>query len=435
MANTLSYKKIFLFWIPLAITWLMMSIEGPYLSALIARMGEPKYNLAAYGVSFSFALIIEAPVIMLMSAATALVNSYDSFNKLKNFTYILNTAITLFMLVILIPAVFSFIAVDLIQLPAEIVEITYWAFAALLPWPAAIGYRRFYQGILIRNNKTRLVTVGTFIRLISMSLTALILYLKFTFPGAVVASLSLSVGVTVEAIASKFMSLKIIEKIKSTKNTKDDKGLSYKEIISFYYPLALTSMLSLGVHPLVTFLLGQSRMAIESLAVLPVINALVFVFRSVGLSYHEVFIALLGENGEGYRRLRNFGLLTGISSTILLTAITATPLANIWFHSISGLSIELTQFSILPAIVVSIMPSLTFLISVQRAIQVYSRNTSPLTFATIIEVVVIIVVLFVGIKFFDLVGVLAAGIAYVFGRSIANIYLLKPNREVIQKFG
>ncbi len=176
-------------------------------------------------------------------------------------------------------------------------------------------------------------------------------------------------------------------------------------------------------------------MAIESLAVLPVINALVFVFRSVGLSYHEVFIALLGENGEGYRRLRNFGLLTGISSTILLTAITATPLANIWFHSISGLSIELTQFSILPAIVVSIMPSLTFLISVQRAIQVYSRNTSPLTFATIIEVVVIIVVLFVGIKFFDLVGVLAAGIAYVFGRSIANIYLLKPNREVIQKFG
>ena len=435
MANTLSYKKIFLFWIPLAITWLMMSIEGPYLSALIARMGEPKYNLAAYGVSFSFALIIEAPVIMLMSAATALVNSYDSFNKLKNFTYILNTAITLFMLVILIPAVFSFIAVDLIQLPAEIVEITYWAFAALLPWPAAIGYRRFYQGILIRNNKTRLVTVGTFIRLISMSLTALILYLKFTFSGAVVASLSLSVGVTVEAIASKFMSLKIIEKIKSTKNTKDDKGLSYKEIISFYYPLALTSMLSLGVHPLVTFLLGQSRMAIESLAVLPVINALVFVFRSVGLSYHEVFIALLGENGEGYRRLRNFGLLTGISSTILLTAITATPLANIWFHSISGLSIELTQFSILPAIVVSIMPSLTFLISVQRAIQVYSRNTSPLTFATIIEVVVIIVVLFVGIKFFDLVGVLAAGIAYVFGRSIANIYLLKPNREVIQKFG
>ena len=435
MANNLSYKKIFLFWIPLAITWLMMSVEGPYLSALIARMGDPKYNLAAFGISFSFALIVEAPVIMLMSAATALVDSYSSFQKLKIFTYILNSVITLFMLVILIPSVFNFIAVDLIDLPIEVVEITYWAFAALLPWPAAIGYRRFYQGILIRNNKTRLVTVGTLIRLISMSLTALILYFKFTFPGAVVASLSLSVGVTIEAVASKFMSLHVVEKIRSIKNAKDSKELSYKEIIDFYYPLALTSMLSLGVHPLVTFLLGQSRMAIESLAVLPVINALVFVFRSVGLSYHEVFIALLGEKGEGYKPLRNFGLLTGISSIIFLTLITTTPLAQIWFHNISGLSIELTQLSILPAIIVSVMPGLTFLISVQRAIQVYSRNTSPLTLATIIEVVGIIIVLFIGIKVFDLVGVLAAAIAYVFGRSIANIYLLKSNRDAIKNFG
>ena len=435
MANNLSYKKIFLFWIPLAITWLMMSVEGPYLSALIARMGDPKYNLAAFGISFSFALIVEAPVIMLMSAATALVDSYSSFQKLKTFTYILNSVITLFMLVILIPSVFNFIAVDLIDLPIEVVEITYWAFAALLPWPAAIGYRRFYQGILIRNNKTRLVTVGTLIRLISMSLTALILYFKFTFPGAVVASLSLSVGVTIEAVASKFMSLHVVEKIRSIKNAKDSKELSYKEIIDFYYPLALTSMLSLGVHPLVTFLLGQSRMAIESLAVLPVINALVFVFRSVGLSYHEVFIALLGEKGEGYKPLRNFGLLTGISSIIFLTLITTTPLAQIWFHNISGLSIELTQLSILPAIIVSVMPGLTFLISVQRAIQVYSRNTSPLTLATIIEVVGIIIVLFIGIKVFDLVGVLAAAIAYVFGRSIANIYLLKSNRDAIKNFG
>ena len=435
MTNTLSYKKIFLFWFPLAITWLMMSIEGPYLSAIIARMGDPKFNLAAYGISFSFALIIEAPVIMLMSASTALVDNFDSFKKLRNFSYILNLVITILMLLLLIPSVFNYITVYLINLPAEVAEITYWAFAALLPWPAAIGYRRFFQGILIRNNKTRLVAVGTMIRLISMSVTALVLFVNFAFPGAVVASLSLSMGVIVEAIASKVMSLDVIKKLKSIDIADDSKELSYKEIMSFYYPLALTSMLSLGVHPFVTFLLGQSRMAIESLAVLPVINALVFVFRSVGLSYHEVFIALLGEKGEGYKPLRNFGLLAGISSVILLTVITTTPLAQIWFHRISGLSMELTQLSILPAIIVSLLPGLTFLISVQRAIQVYARNTSPLTTATIIEVVSIITVLFIGIDVFDLVGVLAAAIAYISGRILANIYLFKPNRAAIKNFG
>jgi hypothetical protein len=36
-------------------------------------------------------------------------------------------------------------------------------------------------------------------------------------------------------------------------------------------------------------------MAIESLAVLPVVSSLVFIFRSPGLSYQEVNIALIGK--------------------------------------------------------------------------------------------------------------------------------------------
>ncbi len=179
MPNTknLTYKTILIFWLPLALTWLLMSVEGPFLASVIARMAEPKFNLAAYGVAFSFALIVEAPVIMLMSASTALAKDYLSFTKLKNFTYLLNGIITLFMLILLIPAVFEFIAINLIGLPAEVEHITYWAFVALLPWPSAIGYRRFYHGILIRNNLTKFVTFGTVIRLSTMLITSFYFYI------------------------------------------------------------------------------------------------------------------------------------------------------------------------------------------------------------------------------------------------------------------
>lgn len=436
MPNTknLTYKTILIFWFPLALTWLLMSVEGPFLASIIARMGEPKFNLAAYGVAFSFALIVEAPVIMLMSASTALVKNYHSFKKLRNFTYFLNGIITLFMLVLLIPSVFEFIAIDLIALPARIEEITYWAFVALLPWPAAIGYRRFYQGILIRNNLTRFVTFGTAVRLSTMLTATFLLFFYANLAGAVIASLALSAGVMLEAIISKIFALKILTKIREAKNDDSNEKLTYRGIILFYYPLAITSILSLGVHPIVTFLIGQSRMSIESLAVLPVINSLVFVFRAVGLSFHEAFIALLGENGEGYKPLRNFGFIAGSLATLLLFGITTTPLATIWFHKISGLSIELTELSILPTIIMSLFPALTFLISVQRAVLVYTRNTSPLTTATIIEVVVILIVLFFGIKFFDLIGVLAATIAYTIGRLIANAYLTFPYNKAISKF-
>ena len=66
--ESLTIRKIFVFWVPLAATWLMMATEGPFLAAVIARLADPKYNLAAYGVAFSFALFIEAPGIMMMSA-------------------------------------------------------------------------------------------------------------------------------------------------------------------------------------------------------------------------------------------------------------------------------------------------------------------------------------------------------------------------------
>lgn len=86
--HKLNQKNILIFWLPLAATWFMMSVEGPYISALIARLAEPKFNLAAYGIAFSLALIIEAPVIMMMSASIALVKDYSSFQKLRTFNYL-----------------------------------------------------------------------------------------------------------------------------------------------------------------------------------------------------------------------------------------------------------------------------------------------------------------------------------------------------------
>ncbi|MBN1300785.1 MAG: hypothetical protein JW995_06180 [Melioribacteraceae bacterium] len=432
VSNNINYRKIFLFWLPLAGTWLMMSVEGPFLSAVIARMAEPKFNLAAYGVAFSFALIVEAPIIMMMSAATALVENKQTFLKLRNFTYMLNVFLTLLFLLILIPPVFNIIAVDMIQLPAQVAQITHEALFILIPWPAAIGYRRFYQGVMIKYKFTKRVAYGTVIRLIAMSITAFILYSFSNLHGAVVGASALSAGVVSEAVASRFMSMKIIKEINSSAENNYSKRINYKEIIQFYYPLALTSLLSLGVHPIITFFMGQSRMPIESLAVLPVINSLVFIFRSLGLSFHEVAIALMGRQFQSYFKLRNFAIAVGSGSAFLLLLIAFTPLSVVWFSTISGLSGSLTEFARSPLMIMGIMPGLTFLISFQRAILVYSKNTRPLTFATIVEVVSIVAVLIIAIKFFNSVGAVAATSAFITGRLAANWYLVFPYKKAMK---
>ncbi len=417
-----TYKKIIVFWLPLAATWLMMSVEGPFLAAVIARLAEPKFNLAAYGVAFSFALIIEAPIIMIMSASTALVESRESFVKLRNYTYFLNGSITFLMLIFLIPDIFYFITMDLIELPSQVAHLTYQATIVLLPWPGAIGYRRFYQGILIRNNYTRWVAYGTIIRLTSMTFTATILYQLGDVPGVIVGAAALSVGVIFEAIASRVMSFNVVKNI--PRQIDDTNPLTYPAITKFYYPLAMTSILALGVHPMVIFFVGQSQYALESLAVLPVITSLVFIFRSIGLSYQEVVISLVGKNLEGYKTVRNFAYFLTFTVVFILSAIAFSPLATLWLHSISGLSKDLTNFSIIPLQIMCVMPGLSVLLSLQRAMLVVTRKTFPITMATAMEVIGIIIVMFIGITYLDMVGAIAATLALIIGRLAANLYLV-----------
>ena len=409
----------------------MMAFEGPFLAAIIARLAEPKYNLAAWGVAFSFALIIEAPIIMIMSASTALVENRHSFKKLRNFTYITNAVITIVMLVFLIPAVFNFISIDLIGLPKPVAHLTHMATIILLPWPGAIGYRRFYQGILIRSNLTRRVAYGTVIRLISISSTALLLYIYGDLPGVMVAAIALSVGVMVEAVASRMMVFKTIKSLPD--KTENYKPLTYRQIIVFYYPLALTSMLALGVHPLVAFFVGHSLMALESLAVLPVINSLVFIFRAMGLSYQEVCITLIGKKGEYYSVVRDFALILGAAVVGVLGFIAFTPIAGFWFGTISGLSADLVKFSILPLQIIFTIPGLSVMLSFQRAIQVSARETTHLTWATALEVFGIVSVLFVLTFYMNLIGAIAATIALMVGRILANVYLIKTNKYAMDK--
>ena len=412
----------------------MMSVEGPFLSALIARLDDPIYNLAAYGVAFAFALIIEAPVIMMMSASTALVRDSYSFNKLKRFTYFLNSGITLLMLILVIPAIFYFIAEDLIGLPERVAYLTHIATIILLPWPAAIGYRRFYQGVLIRNNLTRRVAYGTVVRLITMAITAFVIYFYFDVPGVVVGVSALSVAVLAEAIASRLMTISIVKKLHDNPSTNNEK-ITYKEIYKFYYPLAIMSLLSLGVQPFVTFFVVQSRMALESLAVLPVISSFVFIFRALGLSYQEVIIAQMGDDKSGYIPLRNFAVvLAGVLSIILLI-IAFTPLADFWFKEVSGLSDFLSEFARTPLKIMAIIPALTVFISFQRSVLVSDKNTAPITWGTAIEFTVIVIVMLLSINVFSFVGAVAATISFVVGRTAANIYLTPYINKSKKSFG
>ncbi len=417
----LTYKKIFRFWIPLSATWLMMSVEGPLIAAIIARMDQPKINLAAYGVAFAFALIIESPVIMMLSASTALVRDSQSFYKLRRFTFLLNVGITIFMLLLLYPPLFHLILNREMALPLSVTRLVHPSLLILLVWPAAIGYRRFYQGILIRYGFTRRVAYGTIVRLSFMSMTVFLLYFEKWVPGAVVGASALSIGVLAEAVASRLMVKPALPIVHN--QPVQTQPISHRSITKFYYPLALTSILGLVIQPALTFFMGQAAFALESLAVWPVVNSFVFIFRSFGLSFQEVAISLFGNEDQYYRMIRRFARVLAVTVSGILMIISFSPLLMFWLTSVGGLHPDLAQFARVPIQILSLMPALSVMLSFQRAVLVHHQQTSPITTATAIEVTLIVLLMALLIYSYSWSGAAAAALALLIGRFGSNGYL------------
>jgi hypothetical protein len=411
----------------------MMAVEGPYLAAVIARLDDPTVNLAAFGVTFAFAIIIESPVIMLMSASTTLVEDRESFLALRRFAYGLSALLTLVQVGFLVPPVFDAVCRGL-ALPDEVARLTHGGLLIMLPWTGAIGYRRFRQGLLIRSNLTRRVAYGTMIRLVAMSLCALAAYRYSSMPGAHLGALALSVGVTVEAVASRFMTASVIPAILGRRRSIESLAtLRLGALVGFYGPLALTSLLALAAQPTVTFFMGQSRYALESLAVLPVIHGLTFIFRSLGLSYLEVVIALIGRQREHLRAIRNFALALALIAAAGLSTIAFSPLASWWLHDLSGLSVTLTEFAVLPLRILAVLPAFSVVLAFQRGLLVHARRNTSITWATLVELGGVATVLAIGIYSLDLAGAVAAATAIVVARIAGNLCLIPICADVIRK--
>lgn len=423
-----SNRSIFLFWAPLAAQWMMMALESPFLAAVIARLLDPTFNLAAYGIAYALGILAEAPVIMLMSASTALVVDASSYRRLRNFATGLNVFSTALLLLVLIPPVHTLLMDRVLALPPEVAELVRGALWILLPWPAAIGYRRFLHGILIRSGRTRLVAYGTALRLVVMAAAALVLA-RLGLPGAWVGAGALSTGVVVEAVTARVMAAATIREMLADAAPPaapvEDRG--YRDIARFYYPLALTSLIGLTVQPMLTFFMGRAPSPVESLAVFPVVHSLSFFFRALGLSFQEAAIALLGPRLQHAPELGRFAAGLATAASLGLGLVAFTPLAHTWFGVVSGLPPHLVAMAIVPARVITILPALSVILSFQRAILVQERRTRPITFATAIEVAAIAAIFPLFGWGVGLTGVTAAMIAFVGGR-LAGVLFLTSRR-------
>jgi hypothetical protein len=428
--SSLSIPYIFKIWLPLAASWLLMGMELPILSAIVARLAEPEINLAAYGgVVFPLALIVEAPVIMLLAASTALSKDWASYKKLHNYMMLAGGLLTGLHLLVAFTPIYYFVVNGLLDAPPEIVEPARIGLIIMTPWTWTIAYRRLHQGIMIRFGYTNIIGVGTGVRLGIDILVAGIGYF-LGLPGIVVATSAVALGVTAEAIYIGFrvqpvlnLDLKPVPAIQP--------ALTYRAFFAFYIPLVMTSLLTLLIQPLGSAALGRMPRALDSLAAWPVVSGLIFMLRSMGVAFNEVVVALLDEP-LSTRPLRRFTMLLSVVTTGALLLIAATPLSRLWLENFSGLSPELATLARNGLWFGLLLPGLNSLQSWYQGALLNSGKTRGISEAVAVFLFASGLVLLGGVSWNRIIGLYVGLGAFSFGMFSQTIWLWVRSRPTFQ---
>ena len=417
----LDFTRILTAWWPLALSWLLMGVELPMISSVVARLPDQQVQLAAFGgVVFPLALLVEAPVIMMLAASTALSTNDEAFRVLKRFMGRTAFVMTVFHVLFAFTPLYDIVLVPLLDIPDAVIEPARLGFMIMLPWTWAIADRRFHQGLLIRFGHRNEVAIGTGVRLCA-TILVLVAGALLEFQGAVVAGAALSISTLSEAIYARVKSRKVITGalIEAPVNDVVVRG---RKLLSFYIPLAMTPFLVLAMLPIGAA--GIDRMAnpIESLAVWAPLNGLVFLCRSAGVGFNEVVIGHYSEPGAR-ASLRRFAWIVGGGFSILLAVISIPPMARFWFGEIIGLESELIELGTMILWLTVPIPLLTFLQSFYQGAIVDAHRTRYITESVIAFFIVTTSIIVLGVFTQPEHGITAVVIATTIGNLVQTLWL------------
>jgi hypothetical protein len=417
----LDFTRILTAWWPLALSWLLMGVELPMISAVVARLPDQQVQLAAFGgVVFPLALLVEAPVIMMLAASTALSTNHEAFSVLKRFMGRTALIMTLIHVAFAFTPLYDIVLVPLLDIPEKVVEPARLGFMIMLPWTWAIADRRFHQGVLIRFGHRNEVAIGTGVRLCA-TILVLAIGALLEFQGAVVAGSALSISTLSEAVYARIKSRKVIEGALLTSPV-NDVVVRGRSLLAFYIPLAMSPFLVLAMQPIGAA--GIDRMAnpIASLAVWAPLNGLVFLCRSAGVGFNEVVIGHYSHPGAR-ASLRRFAWIVGGGFSLILAVLSIPPVARFWFGEVIGLDSDLIELGTMILWMTIPIPLMTFLQSYYQGAAVDAHKTRYITESVIAFFIVTTLIIVFGVLTQPLNGITAVVIATTIGNLIQTAWL------------
>jgi len=429
----LDMRTVVATWWPLAASWLMMGLELPLVNSVVARLPDERTNLAALGsLVFPLCMLIEAPIIMLLSASTALSKDRANYRQLGRFMWLAGGLLTALHGVVAFTPLFDHVARAVFDAEPELLGPGRVAMQLMLPWTMAIAFRRYQQGVLIRCGRSRIVGVGTLVRLSSCAAVAFGGLWSGAVDGAVVGAAAIATGVAAEALFAGLAVRPVLRTHLAPRGASasaSDTPWSWREFARFYTPLALLSLVGMAAQPLAAAAIGRMPREVASLAAWPAVNNLVFILRSLAFAANEVVVATIARPGAR-AVLARFTTALGLSTAALLALVALTPLAALWLGGVQDLDPELVELGAFGLLVAIPFPLLQARTSLSTGTLVAARRTRGVGEAVGLFLGTTAVLLALGAAFVPWPGVHQAPLALTLGALAQMLWLERRTRAL-----
>lgn len=423
-------RDILFFWLPLFASWLLMTAEGPIISAAINRLPDEVIMLAAMGIVTSLSITIESPIINLLATSTALVKNRSTYSLVRRFTIHWCLALTLVALLFAFTSLFDIVVRGWLDVPDEVARWVQPGMKIMILWPAAIGWRRFLQGILIRFNHTRKIAWGTALRLVASGGVAVGLAVWGQWPGVIIGAIALMAGVIAEALYTTIVVQPILKNELGAPNAPvETKPMTYRELTSFHLPLAATSLLILLMQPMVTSSLARLAQPTESLAAWPVVFQILLMARAAALALPEVIIARYQDRGDFFP-LRRFSFLLATATTAATGLFVLLPLAEFYIFRVQDMTLEVGRLALSALPYFIFFPAMAVMISWLRGLLIHDHHTRFVNAGMAINLSITAAVLLMGV-YLRWPGMATAALALNLASLGELIYLVRRTQTIL----
>jgi hypothetical protein len=298
----------------------------------------------------------------------------------------------------------------LIGAPPAVARRVFPALLVMTLWPLAVGWRRFYQGLLIRRGHTRTVGYATACRLLTITAVMILVVNRYDWPGALVGCLALMAGAVAEAAVVTARGLSAMKAGFLSGNERQSPVSNLTTLAGFYYPLATTSVLTIVTWPLIAAGISRGPEPATSLAAWPVALSVLWLLTTPLQMLQQVAIAQAGRR-DATRSVFRFGLMVGLFASLLLGAFAFSPLMRFFLEHVVVTARDVTPLVVWTVRILAPLPVIVASQSLLQGLLIARGATADVRLAIGVNLIALSLLLLAGVAHGRLPGALIGGVA------------------------